>query len=321
MRVLALDIGGANTKKLLAEEEEILKSEIYYFPVWKKKKKLRGFLRELREGADRVAITFTAELSDAFESKLQGLRYLAAICEEVFKNPLYLSIEKKLLRYGEIQEPMKLAAANFAASVYYLEEKFHDGILLDVGSTTSDIIPFRRGVILYEKSDLQRLQKNQLVYTGALRTPLNCITSAVPFKNQLTRIAAEYFAITADAYTILGLVRDYSCDAPDSRGKDAQSCMQRVARLLCADLEDIGESAAIGICEHVRSRQAEQIACALEAVAREHKLSRAYVCGVGSFLGKDACKLAGIEAVDLSASTPAHENLPCIGLAHMAREI
>ncbi len=323
MRALALDIGGANTKKLLAEfrdGEAILKSEIHYFPIWKKKKKLRQFLRELQEEADCVAITFTAELSDIFESKAQGVRYLAAICEEVFRNPLYLSIDKKLMRYEQIQEPLKLVAANFTASVYYLEKKFGSGILLDVGSTTTDVVPFKQGEILYGKTDLQRLQRNQLVYTGALRTPLNCISNAVPFRGQPTRVASEYFAIAADVYTILGLIKDYKCDTPDGRAKDMRSCMQRVARLLCADLEDIGEEAVIEICEHMRSRQAEQIASALAQVAREHSLSVAYVCGAGSFLGKEACRLAGMEVADLASVTPAHDNLPCLGLAHMVQD-
>lgn len=320
MKILTLDIGGANTKKLLLNTKtRKIKSEILYFPMWKKKAKLKPFLQSIKEKADCTAITMTAELCDCFSNKAEGVKYIASACEEAFENPYYLSVDKKLLRFKEIGNPLKIAAANFAASIYFLEKKFGEGILADVGSTTADVIPFRKGEILYGRTDLERLRKNQLVYTGMLRTPVSAIVSKVPFKNQLVRVSSEYFAITADVYSILGMLENYSCDAPDGGGKERRDSMRRVARLLCADLDEVEKKKVTKICEYVHKKQVEQIAEALRGAAEDSGIKRAYTCGTGKELAKEACKLAGVNATDLSRITKAYDNLPCLGLAEMAK--
>lgn len=318
MKIAAYDIGGANTKKLLLDTKSgKIKSEIAYFPLWKKKVELKSFLQGVKEKADCTAITMTAELCDCFSNKAEGVGYIASACEEVFKNPYYLSVDKKLLKFREIN--LKIAAANFAASVYFLEKKFGEGILADVGSTTADIIPFKRNKILYGRTDLERLRKNQLVYTGVLRTPISAVVSKVPFKNQLVRISSEYFAITADVYSILSMLKNYSCDTPDGGGKGRKDSMRRVARLLCADLEEVGEREVLKICKYIHKKQVELIAEALRAAAKK-SIRKAYVCGIGKDLAKEACKLAGINATDLSRITKAYDSLPCLGLAEMVKD-
>ncbi|MEE8168210.1 MAG: hydantoinase/oxoprolinase family protein [Candidatus Hydrothermarchaeales archaeon] len=318
MKISAYDIGGANIKKLLAEgdEIEVLSSEVSYFPFWKKREQFEGFLRKLNLGTDLVGITMTAELCDCFSSKAEGVDYITSICEKVFNSPLYLSIDGELLKYSAIQDSLSLAATNFVASLAFLEDRFGKGLLLDVGSTTTDIVPFERGKRLYEKSDLQRLQKKQLVYTGFLRTPVNSIVSRVPYNGKPVDIASEAFAITADVYNILGMT-DYPCDTPDGKGKDVKDSMCRVARLLCADLEEVGEGRIRDICDHIKEAQVEIIAESLLEVAEEYRMKDAYICGVGKALAEEACKKVGIEANDLSMVTSAHENLPCLGLAWM----
>ena len=186
---------------------------------------------------------------------------------------------------------------------------------MDCGSTTTDIIPFSDGETLYRRTDLERLRSGQLVYTGILRTPVNAVVDAVPLDGEMVSISSEYFAITADIHNVLGLIDtdDYSCETPDGKGKGRSESMRRVSRLLCANFKEIGEEALVGICEYVREKQVERIAAALN----RHEQKNAYICGAGKILAEEACTRAGLEAVDLSASTPAHDNLPGLGLAHM----
>jgi len=321
MKIAAYDIGGANTKKLLLDTKTgKIKSEIVYFPMWEKKAMLKSFLQGIKEKTDCAAITMTAELCDCFSSKAKGVNYIISACEEVFENPYYLSVDKKLLRFREIENFLKIAAANFVAGAYFLEKKFGDGILIDVGSTTTDIIPFKRNKIFYCKTDLERLRKNQLVYTGMLRTPLSAIASSVPFKNQLVRISSEHFAITADVYSILGMLKNYSCDTPDGGGKEVKDSMRRIARLLCSDLEELGKKEVLRICKYLHKKQVELISQALRGVAEDSQIRRAYICGVGKELAKEASAIAGINATDLSKVTEAYESLPCLGLAEMVKD-
>lgn len=315
MKVLTFDIGGANTKRLVADfDTGEIKSEIFYFPFWKKKDRFLEFLPGLYEDSDRVGITMTAELSDVFASREEGVRYIVGVCEEVFESPFFLSLGKRIIKAGDIKDHLDLGAANWLASIYYLEKEFSEGILVDCGSTTTDIIPFKSGV-KYKKTDLERLKAGQLVYTGMLRTPVNAIVNAVPLNGEMVSASSEYFAITADVYNVLGIIdtASYSCETPDGRGKGRSESMQRISRLLCADFEEVGEKAILDICEYVRERQVEQIASAL----KRHGRGDAYVCGVGKMLAEEACVKAGLNATDLSTITPAHDNLPGLGLAHM----
>ena len=75
--ILGWDIGGANTKAALIEfsGDRIvhIKSILRYFPIWVEgKERLPEVLRELKEELtagreiDGVAVTMTAELSDAY---------------------------------------------------------------------------------------------------------------------------------------------------------------------------------------------------------------------------------------------------------------
>jgi len=315
MKILTFDIGGANTKKLVYNGE-IKKSEIHYFPIWKKKDKLTSFLFKLKEDADLVAITLTAELCDIFSNKEEGVRYLVSRCEEVFDKPYYLSVEKGLLKANDIEDLRELAAANWKATLYYLEEVFEGGILLDVGSTTTDIIPFSKGSKRHEKTDLERLKKKQLVYTGVLRTPINAIVEEVPYEDGMISISSEFFAITADIYNILGLDIDYSCETPDGAGKSIAESMTRVARLLCADTDTLDKKVILKICKHVHNKQVEKISKALQTIDDNEK-STLYIGGIGREIGVNACKTAGFNFIDLATITPAYNNLPCIGLAYM----
>lgn len=327
MRIITWDIGGANIKRLLIDfSKDELQSEIFYFPMWQRKKSLKNFLREKNMPADNVGITMTAELCDVFKTKEEGVRYVVESCEKIFEDPYYLTVDGELLRNDEIDEPLSLAASNWVASLYYLEKRFNRGILLDIGSTTTDIVPFgyphvRRS--LKKATDLVRLQRGYMVYTGFLRTPLAAIARRVPFQGRLTRLASENFAISADIYNILGFLEDYRCDTPDGKGKTTVDSMRRIARMLCADLKEVGEQEVIRISEYLFERQAAEIAEAMLEMIRSQGLDDpvVYACGTGITLGMKACEKAGLSAKSLADTTPAHENLPCLGLAYMLKDV
>lgn len=320
--ILALDIGGANIKKAVFDEESrSQESEIIYFPIWKRKKELKKILERIKrkEKPSIVAITMTAEVSDTFEEKGEGVRFILEVCKKVFGNPYYLNYEKELLKKEEIDDLLSIASANWVASIYFLEKRFKEGILIDIGSTTCDIIPFGKE-IKHAKSDLERIYKNQLIYLGFLRTPVNAICREVPYKGRMVKIASENFAIAADVYNILlGGKIDYSVETPDGRGKSIKDSERRIARLLCSDVEEIGEKAIYDICRHVAEEQINYTAEKIKSVAGNKKIKnkRAYISGVGEFLAEKACKRAKIEYLKLSRIIKNYKNLPCIGLIEL----
>jgi len=315
VKILTFDIGGANTKKLLYDAGNILKNEIHYFPFWREWKSFPDFLSKLKEDASEVGFVFTAELSDAFRSKTEGIEFLLEVCSSIFPGARFMDIDKRLLRVEEVKEPLNLAAANYAASVYYLERQFGGGILLDIGSTTTDIIPFRRGERLYAKTDLERMLDGQLLYQGCLRTSLSALAQEIPFRGSKIKPASELFAITADIYIILGEIESYNCETPDGRGKGVRESMQRVARMLCSDIGEVKEEEIVEVCRAFRETQVESIAASLRKVRRKYGLEKVFIAGIGDFLGEEVCKRLGMEYKLLKEETEAYNNLPCLGIA------
>ena len=313
MVILTIDIGGANTKTLLLLPSNDVKEEIFYFPLWKRKNELKTLIKEIKNKykPEIVGITTTAELCDIFETKREGERFIYKVCKQVFEDPYFLTINGELTK-----KEADIGAANYIASIYYLEMKFNEGILLDIGSTTTDIIPFKKNKILYGKSDLERLMKHQLIYTGMLRTPLNTIVHKIPFKGKKLRVASEFFAITADLYRVLGYIdkEEYSCETPDGKGKSIEDCKRRIARLLCSEVNEVEEELP-NICEYIKNEQIKIIAEGIKEVVKESGIRKAYICGVGTKIGIEACRKIKLDYKGLNI-----KNLPCLGLAYMLRE-
>src|SRR6185503_8193489 len=68
-------------------------------------------------------------------------------------------------------DPLRVAAANWAATAHLVAKTTPTCVLIDIGSTTTDIIPIIDGrVAVSGRTDPDRLASGELVYTGALRT-------------------------------------------------------------------------------------------------------------------------------------------------------
>lgn len=290
--ILSLDIGGANTKfsllfldfeKYIEETEEedrhfyksILASyeNLYfstiYFPFWMKQKKdfilvLKKIKKSIEDKINKhikgkseylVVVTITAELSDAFNTKKEGISEICEHLTEVFDETKIrlINIDSEFLTIKEAKaDYLSVSASNWVGTSMVFGEREKLGILLDMGSTTLDLIPIKDGrPVTIGKTDVERLLNYELLYTGILRAPIPSITHSVPFRNSKCPISFERFAIMADIYRILGLIdeHDYTCDTADGRGKSLEECYARVSRMLCGDLmliklEEIDEIAS-----------------------------------------------------------------------------
>ncbi len=150
------------------------------------------------------------------------------------------------------------AAANWLASADYLRAEYPDAVLLDIGSTTADIIPLMRFASMKGLTDLLRLQKGYLIYTGMLRGNIATLLQSVMLDRVLTPVSSEYFAISADAHLVLGHITpaQYTCDTPDKKEKTKKAALRRLARVVCADLDEIGTRWCIPDCRTVLGKTA-----------------------------------------------------------------
>jgi len=342
--VLALDIGGANLKAafLVATSAGCFQLSVRtrFLPLWKFGKEalnegLNWVKSDMRfaRGIDAVSITMTAELCDVFSSRREGVLHVLDCVDSAFPDvPRYaLDVEGKLSSIEMARRyPLRLAAANWVATGRLASRFEKDCLVIDVGSTTTSIIPVADGrVAARGRNDMEKLVLGELAYSGALRTNVIAITNRIEIGGKILPCSAEYFANTGDVYLILGKIseEDYTTETADGRGKTRREALARLSRIVCADLETLSESEIVGMAEFIHRKQVSDIGAAVASVKRS--LPRqdipALLAGVGRHLiGEPAARIAGFSRlVDLGTliGEDGANAAPASGLALMTADL
>jgi (4-(4-[2-(gamma-L-glutamylamino)ethyl]phenoxymethyl)furan-2-yl)methanamine synthase len=291
---LAVDIGGANTKAAWLDGSS-LRTVSRPFEVWRDPERLVAVLRDLGP-ADAVAITMTAELSDAFRTKREGVAFVLDAAEAAFGDPSVLTTAGELISVEEARaRPWDVAAANWVATALAVAGEHPDALLIDVGSTTADVIPIAGGRIAASgRNDLERLLAGELVYTGALRTNLAAIAPRVPVRGGWCPVASELFAISADVHLVLGHLEAYDCPTPDGRPATVEFARERIARLVCSDVDQLDAAEIDAIAAFLHGEQVRQI----EEAARRQPHAPVVAAGSGAFMAREVGARLGRAVAD-----------------------
>jgi (4-(4-[2-(gamma-L-glutamylamino)ethyl]phenoxymethyl)furan-2-yl)methanamine synthase len=313
--VIGWDIGGVNTKVARVVDGEVLAVRGRPFELQRAPHVLTAVLRELAAEAGMSAnaraahaVTMTAELSQMFRTKREGVAFVLDAVQEAFSASVIraFAVDGRFLDLDQARrEPLAVAAANWAATALVVARHHPDSLLVDVGTTTTDIIPIVCGVVAAEgRTDPERLASGELVYTGAVRTPVEAIVSQVPLGAGLAGVSAEGFALAGDVHMWSGDLApaDYTVPTPDGRPATRQFAGERLARVVCADRPMLGDAGVSALADAVAAAQVGRIASAVRrVVARRPTLRTAVVTGLGAFLGEAAARAAGLDVVPLAA--------------------
>lgn len=312
MKIAGFDIGGANTDIAIVDFDESgniisIETDFKYLPMWIKKDELKEVLIDLigENEINAIGISMTAELVDAYKTKKEGVLDIAQKSLDAFNNiPVgFLGLDGIIEISDVINNPMNVAAANWIATAALAAEINPNCILIDTGSTTTDIIPIINGKEHAKgRSDLERLKTGELVYSGTLRTNIAALVDKVPLDGIMIRVASELFAITADIQMVLGNINEdiYSCSTMDGAGKSVKDCMLRISRIVCGDLDIVEYNEIIDIAKYIYSIQITKISEALLEVAKQNNLSNVITTGLGmDIIGAKACKKAGLNYIGM----------------------
>jgi probable H4MPT-linked C1 transfer pathway protein len=291
-KVLGLDIGGANLK--LAHTDGTART--VPFELWKQPANLPAALRKILASApawDAVAVTMTGELCDCFETKREGvLAILDAVAGCVPRKPVrvwrtdgqFVEVDTGRSTTGLVAAANWLALATFAGRF----APSGTAVLIDIGSTTTDVVPLKDGKPAPRgRTDRGRLETRELLYTGVRRTPVMAVYR--PFGGG-PRLAAEWFATMLDVYILLGdLPEDAGdCGTADGRPATRHFAHARLARMQCADREEMTLAAAKYLAREVADAQKMELLQAVYEVAwRLGPYPAAFVLsGSGEFLAR-----------------------------------
>jgi probable H4MPT-linked C1 transfer pathway protein len=283
MEVLGLDIGGANLKAASSKKQAVT----IPFPLWKQPEKLTGALIDLllrfpdysKHGP--IAVTMTGELCDCFETKASGVRHiLRAAREAAGDRPLY--IWRNDCKWASVdhalEEPRLVASANWLASATFAGRYLRTGPgwFFDLGSTTFDLIPLQDGKPQpLGRTDLERLNWGELAYIGASRTPICAVVDKLLFYCTPLTPAAESFATVQDVYVLKGLIAEDINDhsTADGRPRTKENARRRLARMICADVDEIDQERFDEILFWVSQEHQSKLIKAIERARQTHRQS------------------------------------------------
>ena len=315
--VVGWDVGGVNTKTARAERGELLLVRGRPFELQRAPDTLVPLLRDLSAEvgapadprAVTHAVTMTAELSQMFRTKREGVAFVLDAVEAAFPGSRVrvFTVDGRFVGPDEARaQPLRVAAANWTATANLVARHHPDALLVDIGTTTTDLIPIAGGVVVAEgKTDPDRLASGELVYTGAVRTPAEAVASHVNVGGRSVGVSAEGFALIGDVHVWRGALdpADYTVPAPDGRPATREFAGERLARVICADREMLDERGISEIAEALAGAQVEAVATAMRRIRSRHpSLRTAVVTGIGAFIGGAAARAAGLDVARLSST-------------------
>jgi (4-(4-[2-(gamma-L-glutamylamino)ethyl]phenoxymethyl)furan-2-yl)methanamine synthase len=296
--VFGWDVGGAHVKVSLANRKgELVDVAQWACPLWQGLAHLERVIDGVFErwpaagdASARHAVTMTGEMVDLFADRAEGVRTLTrTLAQRLGPRTLFFAGGGErggwLARSACSEGWRKVASANWLATARWVATRVRDAVLIDIGSTTTDIIPIVGGQVLARGSnDAERLVSGELVYQGIVRTPLCGVAQRIAFRGETSGVMNEWFATTADVYRLTGELWDRHDQHPsaDNGPKTEAASRARIARMIGRDAGEASDAEWKRFAQTWRQEQLRTLAASLaRVIARDAALAAAPVIGAG----------------------------------------
>lgn len=314
------DVGGAHLKAARVTGDHVAQAVQVPCPLWQGIAHLEAAIREAQKTVGesaRHAITMTGELADVFTTRAEGVAEITACMRRMLAGGIAVYAGRASFVPAEAAPAYveDIAAANWHATANLCARKWRDGILIDIGSTTADIIPFRDGCLFAAGyDDTSRLVSRELVYTAVVRTPVMAVARDALFGGVRVPLMAEYFATMADVYRLTGeLPAAIDQDATaDGRGRTKDESAARLARMIGRNLGDAPLTQWRDMAFDLRQSQLDMLTEAAQKTANRSAMpvnAPVVVAGAGSFLGRAVANAIGRAHVPFEDAIDAPANL------------
>jgi probable H4MPT-linked C1 transfer pathway protein len=284
--VLAFDVGGANIKAA----DGLGWTHAEPFALWRRPADLAAALARIaaERSPRRIVATMTGEIADCFPSRQVGVERIIdalTLATAAVSPPadlgIYLVDGSIASPAAAVASPLLAAASNWHAMARLAAAHAPAGpsLVVDVGSTTTDIVMLRDGrPAPVAHDDVGRMASGELVYTGVERTPIAAIVRSLPWPTATLPgqpgharrpISSERFADSRDVWLLLGgLPEDPGCtDTADGAPATREAARARMARMLLAEPGHFSAADALAAAEWCAEAQARLVARAVTRVA------------------------------------------------------
>lgn len=318
--VIGWDVGGAHLKAARVRDGRVEAVVQEPCPLWQGLGELdRAFAAaEARIGtAADNPLTMTGELVDLFTSRREGVTTLARLAAGRLAGCRIHAGERGFLApeaAGAAADDV--ASANWHATAALVAMTAGDALMVDMGSTTTDLVPIRgERVAARGRTDAERLSCGELVYTGAVRTALMAVAATAPVDGRLQGVMAEYFATMGDVNRVLGRIGAEADQHPaaDGRGKSLPESRARLARMLGRDVDEMEEGALRATAAWFAEAQLRRVHDAAALVLSGTPLPETAPvvgCGVGAVAVAELARRLGRPLRTLAEFLPLPEDAP-----------
>lgn len=250
--VIGWDVGGAHLKAARADKGVISRAAQIACPLWLGLETLERAFQDAEAALGHAplnAVTMTGELCDVFATRKEGVTTLAATMTRLLspRRVVFYAARSGFVGGGETANAAgSIASANWHASAALAAMRVPFALLVDAGSTTTDIVPIADGKPAnIGFTDAERLRHGELVYTGIARSFLMAGPKLLPFEGSWTSLMNEWFATIADVHRILGQLPESAdmMETPDGREKTKAASRARLARMIGRDAAEADEAA------------------------------------------------------------------------------
>jgi probable H4MPT-linked C1 transfer pathway protein len=302
--VIGWDLGGVHVKAALIAGGQVRAVVQAACPLWRGLPALDKTLAELPDwarGQARHAVTMTGELTDCFRDRRDGVGQISGWAQTHLPGSvaIYAGRAGFVPPEAAVAAALDIASANWHATAALAGRCVSEALLVDIGSTTADLIPIVAGCpAATGYSDAERLETGELVYSGVVRTPLLALADHAPFGGRRTRLMAETFATTADIYRLTGDLPEGADQqhSADLKGKSLPESEIRLARMIGRDHGEGDGPAWQALARHFAEAQMRPLQDAAATLLSRPDLGAEaplIVCGAGRFLAERLAQRLG----------------------------
>ncbi|ACL60836.1 hydantoinase/oxoprolinase family protein [Methylobacterium nodulans] len=310
-RTIGWDLGGVHVKAALVEDGRVRAVVQAPCPLWRGLPALDAALAGLPDwtrGPARHAVTMTGELTDCFADRADGVAQLAGWAVRALPGAVAIYAGRAGFVTPDAAAGLSpdIASANWYATASLVGRLVPAAFLVDIGSTTADLIPVVQGrPAARGYSDAERLETGELVYTGVVRTPLLALGASAPFRGRRTALMAETFAATADIYRLLGDLPpgEDQQDTMDLKGKSVPETETRLARMIGRDRHEGSAADWARLAGHFAEAQLRLLHDAAAVILSRGALpdeAPVIACGAGRFVAARLAARLGRPCRDLA---------------------
>lgn len=309
---VGLDVGGAHFKIARFEDGTPVAVNQYLCALWKGLENLDNAIaaaKPLLDGAQRIAVTMTGELSDLFDSREEGVTTLVDLLCSRLDGRIDFYLGQRGFGSAEVAKahPADAGSMNFFSTAQAVGRIIPQALLIDFGSTTVDVIavsdgePVARGL-----NDTERQANGELVYTGLTRTAVMGVAQSAPLKGRYVGLAREYLATMADVRRVLGvdLCEIDLHDTADGRGKSLRESTVRLARMFGCDAEQASQGDWRTAAAFIREAQLRSVTEGAYQVLSAHDLELSapvIAAGIGAVEAIEVGRRLGFTGITFGA--------------------